>query len=146
MTTTRRKYRYRDNSCGVTRISLERMKRHLQKIGVPKIVRGYRFVSTRRHDSMVHTTDREAVLVIGTKGSARFEGLCWGYGGEGPRGLRDLLVECGLPNEQAEKVAFESHRSDDCGTDWEIRCGSWIGSFKGSNESITLPLSQIKAA
>ena len=118
MTTTRRRryeYRYRDNSCGVTRVSLEGMRKHLRKIGQPQVVRAYRFRSAREYTEVT----REAVLVKGTRGTARFEGFCWGYGGEGPRGLRNLLLMLGVPIGVAERVAFEKQRKDECGTDWE---------------------------
>jgi hypothetical protein len=62
---------------------------------------------------------REAVMVIGTRGSARFEGFLWGYGGEGPHGLRNLLLMLGVPIGVAKHVAFDKTRQDECGTDWE---------------------------
>ena len=94
MTTKRRQYRYRDNSCGVTRISLERMRLHLHKIGKPLLVRAYRFYTFRKKWGWIH---HEAVMVKGTRGSVRFEGFCWDYRGEGPRGLRNLLLMLGVP-------------------------------------------------
>ena len=126
-TTTRRRheYRYRDNSCGVTRISLERMRKHLRKIGRPQVVRAYRFRSKRQYRlaqlQQYTEVTREAVLVKGTRGTARFEGFCWGYGGEGPRGLRNLLLMLGVPVGVAMQIAFEKQRKDECGTDWEYQ-------------------------
>ena len=122
------KYRYRQsrNECGVTSKALARMRLHLRKIGCPLLVRAYRFQSARRHDyqgeaERVIMQSREAVMVKGTRGSARFEGFCWGYGGEGPRGLRNLLLMLGVPIGAAEKLAFGSTRKYDHGTDWEYK-------------------------
>jgi hypothetical protein len=98
------------------------MRKHLRKIGQPQVVRAYRFCTARKKwatDDIGIQFDREAVLVKGTRGSARFEGFCWGYGGEGPRGLRNLLLMLGVPIGVAEQVAFEKQRKDKCGTDWE---------------------------
>lgn len=66
----------------------------------------------------------EVVRVKGHYGTARFRGLCWGYSGEGPRGLRDLLQFIGLTSNIAETVAFDAPRQDKPGTDWEIIIGA----------------------
>ena len=76
------KYRYRDGR-GCTRDSLARRK-HLPKIGQVVEIQGKRWNGKYRHT--------EGVLVKGTNGSCRFGGYCWGYSGEGPRGLVELLV------------------------------------------------------
>ena len=138
MTTATRKrryeYRYRDHSEGVTRKSLEKMRLHLRKIGKPLVVRAYRFESRRSYlwwnsteprlsEIRYLTQNHEAVLVKGTHGTARFEGLCWGYTGEGPRGLRNLLLMLGVPIGMAYQLAFNKQRRDDhdYGTDWEYK-------------------------
>jgi hypothetical protein len=50
----------------------------------------------------------------------RLGSFCWSYGGEGPRGLIQLLVRLGVPKTVAESIAFETIRKDWCGTDWSI--------------------------
>jgi hypothetical protein len=92
-------YRYRDHSGGVTQFSLDRLDLPLSKIGRPIEVKGYTYWG--RYD-----TDHAAVMVKGTRGTARFEGFSWGYSGEGPHGLRTLLMRLGLTKEAAELVAF----------------------------------------
>lgn len=82
------KYRYRYDN-GETRIALKGMETALPKIGTPLLVKGYRYRGrwNRLHD---------AVMVTGTEGTARFSGFSWNYGGEGPRGLVELLVRLGM--------------------------------------------------
>lgn len=99
---------------------------HVQRLGKLFFVRGYRFTSTRswrdedgeRH---TYTTNHERVLVKGENGTARFDGVCWNYSGEGPRALVELLIQCGLARQQAEQVAFTSQRHQHNGTDWEVQ-------------------------
>ena len=81
-TLARRKYRYRDPR-GSTRFSLEAMKRHLAKVGNLIDIKGY--VDDRKGFKQTY------VMVRGESGSARFMGFSWGYSGEGPRGLKQLL-------------------------------------------------------
>jgi len=107
------KYRYRDHSGGITRRSLAALK-NLPKVGIIHTIRGYAYRGK-------YAVPDEAVMVKGENGTARFGGFCWGYGGEGPRGLIDLLVRVGLPKSFAEFVAYHSHRSYEAGVDWEIK-------------------------
>jgi len=108
----RRPYRYRQQ--GTTGDALRAMPSVLSRIGTPLSVQGYRYFGrwNRFHD---------AVLLRGTDGTARFSALSWGYGGEGPRGLVELLVRLGIHRERAENVAFQSRRYDDPGLDWFVR-------------------------
>ena len=108
--------RYRDKSGGITNRSLKAAKNNLQKIGRISNIKGYRFRSTRNNINTTH----EAVLVTGEKGTARFEGFLWGYAGEGPRGLVQLLKACGFTNGAAYTIAFCCERKEDVGVDWEI--------------------------
>lgn len=62
----------------------------------------------------------ELVEVIGTNGTAIYSGFCWGYGGEGPRGLKQMLLQAGVPEELAHKAAHLTIRHDMCGTDWRL--------------------------
>lgn len=105
-------YRYRQQ--GTTGDALRTMDSVLARIGTPLSVQGYRYFGrwNKFHDG---------VLLRGTEGTARFSALSWGYGGEGPRGLVELLVRLGLHRERAENVAFQSRRYDDPGVDWFVR-------------------------
>jgi len=85
----------------------------IEKLGKIKLVRGYRYFGR-------YNTSHEAVLVVGENGTARFGGLLWGYGGEGPRGLRELLLKLNVPKEQAESIAFNTPRKDEVGEDWRL--------------------------
>lgn len=106
-------YRYRENS-GVTEESLNRAKRHLHKLGKLLEVKGYVY---RGRYGATHT----GVLVRGEKGTARFSGFAWGYGGEGPRGLYRLLTELGVEDAQAKATAFVNYRwTHAVGEVWKI--------------------------
>jgi hypothetical protein len=61
------------------------------------------------------TFDFEVVWVIGTTGSMRLDGCCWGYSGEGPRAVRDLLLSAGVSADVAHDTAFRNIRSSDPG-------------------------------
>jgi hypothetical protein len=88
------------------------MGKALLKIGNIRRVRGYRY----RGKYGIN----EAVLVYGDKGTARFEGFLWGYGGEGPRGLVQLLTTIGVNRGYAHHVAFRTNRNSAIGTDWVL--------------------------
>ena len=95
-------YRYRDNA-GSTLRSINALD-HLPKIGTPTELRGYCHRSTHNN--------RLAVLVRGKNGTARFSSFCWGYNGEGPRGLMELFSRLRIPLELAEYVAHKSESPD----------------------------------
>jgi len=105
-------YRYRDNS-GATRLGLQRMEKHLAKIGQVVEIQGKRWSGKYLH--------QEGVFVKGMTGTARFNSVLWGYGGEGPRGLVQLLVRLGVDKQVAETVAFRTPRHDQDGLDWTIK-------------------------
>lgn len=110
-------YRYRENN-GTTRRSLLAMK-HLPKIGTPIQVRAYIFSSKRKENTC--SVNHVAVLVKGDKGSARFSGFCWGYPGEGPRGLRQLFNTIGVPQAEIERVlAIDWEGWSKVGPVWQI--------------------------
>jgi hypothetical protein len=74
---------------GSTRGSLEAMKKHLHKVGKVKYVKGYVYIG-------IYDTTHIGVVVRGDKGYIRFGGFNWGYSGQGPRGLADLLKAVGV--------------------------------------------------
>jgi hypothetical protein len=113
--------RYRESSAGVTEKSKKAAKKNLAKIGGVREIRGYRFTATRKIGDSTYTTQHECVLVRGNNGTARFQGFLWGYGGEGPRGLVDLLQACGLNYWAAREIAYHTPRRDKDGIDWSVR-------------------------
>ena len=102
--------RYR-GSLGVTRKSLDQLK-HLPKLGKIKYVRGYFYQSKYG--------PRAAVLVRGANGSCRFGGFSWGYGGEGPRGLQQLLIKLGVESTTIEKVVYNTPWTEEIKEHWRI--------------------------
>lgn len=117
-------YRYRYE--GPSRNVVSRFVKHADRIGKVVKVVAKRFVSTRSYmwegERRSYTTDHEVLMVYGETGTARLSGCCWGYGGEGPHAVRDLLVAVGLPNADADRFAFESVRGTERVNmvDWSI--------------------------
>lgn len=98
---------------------------HVSRLGTIHLVRAYRFTSTRSYrdesgERHTYTASHERVMVKGENGTARFDGVCWSYGGEGPRALVELLIQCGVARGYAEFVAFRSQRKQHDGVDWEL--------------------------
>lgn len=88
-------YRYRNN--GSTSQCLVAVERHLPKVGKIHTIRGYVYHGR-------YNTNHVAVMVKGANGSARFSGFSWGYGGEGPRGLKEVLQKLNIPSNEIERV------------------------------------------
>jgi hypothetical protein len=122
-------YRYRDHSGGITGRSLTRVRDNLHKIGQPVLIRGYCYIARNKWG----TVKDEAVMVKGERGSARFEGFLWGYFGEGPRGLIQLLIRLGVKKPDADMIAHDVPRCYVPGTDWEleIKANSFVLRVKG---------------
>ncbi len=99
-------YRYRETVNGVTLHSLSKL-HHLDKLGILLSICGYRY----RHKGVLH----ERVMVRGTNGSARFGGFCWGYWGEGPRGLQKLFDVL-----EIKRPVHTLPRNSCPGKDWEF--------------------------
>jgi hypothetical protein len=111
-------YRYRCE-VGSTPRALNKLNK-VDKLGTILKVQGYRFRSTRKIGDQVYNTTHERVMVYGRNGTARFDGFCWSYCGEGPHGLVELLLKVGVPKKWAEAVAFGAPRRNEVGTDWSI--------------------------
>lgn len=103
-------YRYRYQR-GLSDLVSPRAMKHLSKLGKLTSVKGY---SYRGRYGI-----NEAVLVKGEKGSARFNGVCWGYFGSGPNALFRLLRLVGLDKAAAYSFAFCKPRSDKPATSWQ---------------------------
>ena len=86
-------YYHRARHPGVTMYSLRAMLRHLHKVGKPHTVEAYSMNTRRRsewEDGWLSTW-QTFVRVRGDLGTIRFGGFSWGYGGEGPHGLKELF-------------------------------------------------------
>lgn len=120
----KREYRYRSGGAGVTHLSLERLG-HLAKVGRILYIRGLQY--RPKASAMPNTV----VIVRGDKGYARFEGFCWGYGGEGPHGLRRLFDALRIPQSIAAHVAHDIKSPDGRtpGEVWRITCGEDFETF-----------------
>lgn len=118
--------KYRDKSYGLTRKSVNAIK-HIKRLGTIQRIVGYRYNARVKLPSSQGDRwwqiKREAVKVIGENGFAVFSGFCWGYGGEGPSGLHELLLQCGIHDTIATRVAFDQKRYNDVGKDWELELG-----------------------
>jgi len=102
--------RYRDNA-GTTLRSEKAAERHVNRIGNIAYVRGY--IYKGKYGT------RTGVLVRGDNGTARFSALSWGYNGTGPNGLNRILLSLGVPQEQANNIAFNTPwETDKIGEKW----------------------------
>jgi hypothetical protein len=88
-------YRYRQTS-GSTRLSLIAFEKHHHKIGDVVRIKGYCYKG--------RVANQMGVLIVGTKGTMRLSGLSWGYSGEGVRGLKQILEQIKVPEDQAAKI------------------------------------------
>lgn len=87
----------------------------IPKLGTIVRIKAYRVTSKR--DGLL--TWREQLLIVGTEGSARFNGCCWGYSGSGPMVVHKILKMCGVDVATADQLAFNGPRPDRDGTHWE---------------------------
>lgn len=103
--------------------------RHIKRLGAIRTIEGYRFSSRRSYigeeDGERHywSNTHERLRVRGENGQCLIDGVCWGYGGTGPRALLQMLEKCGVPTAIAEYVAFNAPRNDKKGVDWSISIG-----------------------
>lgn len=112
-------YRYRYERC-LSRFVLERFQKHFIKLGTITKVVAKRYGAWRKGSEGKYYTTYEVLMVYGDKGTARFTGCCWGYGGEGPRAVNALLKAMGVPDVLADHYAFRVPRLDKVGVDWTI--------------------------
>ena len=72
-----------EQECGVTQISLKNAKKLVQRYGLPAFI--HLFYDKKDWTCVqIVWTDHPAISHI-------FTGFSWGYGGEGPRGLKKLF-------------------------------------------------------
>jgi hypothetical protein len=96
---------YSDRAGGVTSRSIKKF-HNVHRLGRLYYVKG------TSQDHQYH------VIVVGENGRCCFGGLCWGYQGEGPHGLVQLLKTLGLSQDVADDIAFYSPCTEKSGTDW----------------------------
>ena len=77
----------------------------ISRIGLLKSITGYRYFG-RYH------TFHEAVMIRGDKGSIRFGGLLWGYSGQGPRGLKNLLTNLFGNHPWIDDIVYNTKRKN----------------------------------
>ena len=121
-----RKYRYVEcgknedgKTCrdgGVTSRSLKALK-HLDKCGTLRYVKGYMYFGA-------YGTTHCAVLVAGDLGSVRFGGFSWGYGGEGPRGLKQLFDRLGITHSPFDQTLGPWPSFHDLREHWRVELPS----------------------
>lgn len=97
------------------------------RIGDITKIEGVRYTGMFKGTDGPYPITNEVVRVTGTHGTARFHGVLWGYGGEGPHGLRDLLMFCGVKKGHAELVAFNMKRLKVNGVDWTLELNAVDG-------------------
>lgn len=120
---------------------LKHYKKHLSKIGDVVKIQGIRYKSLRKNSYVITC---EKVRIYGKNGKCLFDGVCWGYSGEGPRALVAILTSCGLDKKVAENVAFSSPRNNSIGIDWQIDVSASNTSvkFNFENSKTTKPVIQ----
>lgn len=106
---------------GSSRLMLESLPKHIKKLnGIVKI-QGVRFRSLRgKNTDTPYINSFETIRIYGKDCKISSDGVCWGYNGEGPRALESILKICGVSEGNARLIAFNSHRNDSIGIDWEI--------------------------
>ena len=105
-------YRFRDHTHGVTWRSKRSFDRHVHKVGTVHRIHGYVYQGRYGTDA--------AVMITGSLGTMRLSGLSWGYGGEGPAGLRYVLERLNVSPDNIRKVLATPWTFDKVGIQWEI--------------------------
>ena len=106
-------YRYRNDRS--TKANTTKFAKILPKLGRIRYVKGVAYRNK-------YGNTQEAVIVRGENGYARFGGLLWGYHGEGPRGLAELLRHLGWDNEDSVLFAVRTVRDNNppMGEQWKL--------------------------
>lgn len=99
--TATKKYRYYSTS--ESRNTLRALDRHLSKIGCPTEVK-----------AVAHGKGWGwyELIVTGMLGKIVLRGCSWGYTGTGPHATRDVLVKLGIPQTEADALAFTTDGKD----------------------------------
>jgi hypothetical protein len=99
-------YRYKAPHDGCTRHSIKGLK-YINKLGKLISIQAYTVASKNKLKTgwNVFLNTHIRIKIIGENGTCIFGGFSWGYGGEGPRGLIELLKSCGMNQELATHYA-----------------------------------------
>jgi hypothetical protein len=100
-------YRYKAPHDGCTRHSVKGLK-YINKLGKLVSIEAYTVgaVIDKNHKERSSWIDSKLrIIVRGEHGSCTFGGFSWGYGGEGPHGLIELLKTCGMTPQMASHYA-----------------------------------------
>jgi hypothetical protein len=99
-------YHYKAPHDGCTRFSVKGLK-HIDKLGKLISIEAYTVGNKIDLTDFKNWHDNKIrIIVRGEKGSCTYGGFLWGYGGEGPHGLVDLFIKCGMPCILAENYAL----------------------------------------
>lgn len=105
-------YKYKAPHDGITRFSVKGLK-HIDKIGKLVSIEAYTVGSIMNGAGDSKWVDNKIrIIVRGETGTCTYGGFLWGYGGEGPHGLRDLFLKCGMNRALADHYAFTSVLGD----------------------------------
>jgi hypothetical protein len=112
------KYRYEYGSSSKVE---ENAPKHIDRLGKIHEIIGYRWYSKRTSNGVTYSNFHERVKFVGENGFCIFDGVCWGYFGQGPRTLKGLLIHAGInDNHLTDSVCFFSPRNNKVGVDWTI--------------------------
>jgi hypothetical protein len=114
------KYRYYSST--QSRHTLRSLDRHLPKIGCPEKVEAR---CEGKHGGWYE------LVVTGMLGKIVLRGCSWGYHGEGPHATRDALLKLGLPQWEADSLAFTTPNADVGAGMRQTRRGKFTGASVG---------------
>lgn len=97
-------YRYREAS-GTTTNAIRAI-RHLPKLGRIVKVQGYQYNARYKGENGWYWRVNHRIKVVGELGVAVFNGFCYGYFGEGPKGLIQLFDAIGIPTIGNQSIGF----------------------------------------
>jgi hypothetical protein len=115
-------YRYEAGSSSKVQKTYKKV---LSNLGEVSKISGIRWRSVRKNVS----NTQERVRIYGENGKCTLDGVCWGYHGQGPRLLEEILIACKVPLILSQIIAFESQRFDQPGTDWELEMDNFSISY-----------------
>jgi hypothetical protein len=91
-----------DDGGGITRRSIDFWHDNKHKIGNVGMLK----VS---FDSHIHNDKEYNLVAMGNEGTIFLSGCNCGYGGEGPHGTKQILIELGVPADKAEEYIYKKN-------------------------------------
>ena len=102
--------------------------KHIKRLGKILSIEGYRWISTRSYmengERIAWRNTHERLRIRGENGQCIFDGVCWGYNGQGPRALAKILIESGIDVGIANFISKNAPRNHKKGCDWKITIGT----------------------